>query len=131
MTASLLRMLRDLVLSAASEENGHNPFSESTSGLGARRIAEDSFVFAESHHPYSSAVYSGVLRRREEELHELLDANQNSIDQTSKTYCLVSHRLLSWTDQILQGPQVFLTGCEIRPSRIASKGHRGPASFAR
>ena len=130
MTASLLRILRDLVLSAALEEIGHNPFSESTFGLGARRIAEDSFVFAQSH-LYRRAVYSGVLRRREEELLELLDAYQNSIDRTSTTSCLVSHRLLSRTDQILQGPQVFLTVCEIRPSRIASKGHRGPASFAR
>jgi hypothetical protein len=72
-------MLRDLVLSVASEEIRHDLFAESTRGPGARRIAEASFVSAQSH-LYPGAVYSGVLRRREEELLELLDADQNNID---------------------------------------------------
>ena len=66
------------MLSVASKEIRHDLFAEFTRGLGARRITKGSFVSAQSH-LYPGAVCSGVLRRREEELLELLDAYQDNI----------------------------------------------------
>jgi hypothetical protein len=92
-------MLRDLVLPVASDEIRHDLFGNPIRGPVARRIAEGSSVSAQSC-VYLGAVCYRVSIRREEEVLQLLDENQNSIDQSSTTRGVVSHRLSRRTDQI-------------------------------
>ena len=100
-------MLLGLVLPVVLDQIRHNLSRKSTCGLVARRIAEGFSVFAKSCLDLK-AVYSRVQIYRKEEVLQLLNENQNNINQSSTTLCLISHRLSRRTDRISQDTQAHI-----------------------